>query len=151
VKGVTYATLNVQGSCNNTCGDSFDLTEYAARNAADIAWLKDTFAKAKADGSAGVMLISQADPGFEEFLKALRAEVISFGRPVVYVHGDTHYFRVDKPFLAADGKRLENFTRVETFGDNAATGTTDVHWVKALVDPKSRDVFAFQAQIVPGN
>jgi hypothetical protein len=151
VKGVTYATLNVQGSCNNTCGDSFDLTEYAARNAADIAWLKDTFAKAKADGSAGVMLISQADPGFdltgapfadgaadaptrnpqtlvpagvnavskapgfEEFLKALRAEVISFGRPVVYVHGDTHYFRVDKPLLDSNGMRLENFTRVETF------------------------------------
>jgi hypothetical protein len=26
-----------------------------------------------------------------------------------------------------------------------------VHWVKALVDPQSRDVFAFQAQIVPAN
>lgn len=87
----------------------------------------------------------------QEFLKALRTEVISFGKPVAYIHGDTHYFRVDKPFLAADGKRLENFTRVETFGDNAATATTDVHWVKALVDPQSRDVFAFQAQIVPGN
>jgi hypothetical protein len=42
-------------------------------------------------------------------------------------------------------------TRVETFGDNAANGTNDVHWVKALVDPRSRDVFAFQAQIVPAN
>ena len=47
--------------------------------------------------------------------------------------------------------RLENFTRVETFGDNAANGINDVHWVKALVDPQSRDVFAFQAQIVPAN
>jgi hypothetical protein len=26
-----------------------------------------------------------------------------------------------------------------------------VQWVKALVDPRSRDVFAFQPQIVPGN
>ena len=69
----------------------------------------------------------------------------------MYVHGDTHYFRVDKPLLDKDGKRLENFTRVETFGDNAANGLNDVHWVKALVDPQSRDVFAFQAQTVPGN
>ena len=69
----------------------------------------------------------------------------------MYVHGDTHYFRIDKPLLDKDGKRLENFTRVETFGDNAANGLNDVHWVKALVDPKSRDVFAFQAQTVPGN
>ena len=49
------------------------------------------------------------------------------------------------------GQRLENFTRVETFGDNAANGLNDVHWVKALVDPQSRDVFAFQAQMVPAN
>ena len=67
------------------------------------------------------------------------------------MHGDSHYFRIDKPLLDASGKRLENFTRVETFGDNAANGNNDVHWVKALVDPRSRDVFAFQAQIVPAN
>jgi hypothetical protein len=75
----------------------------------------------------------------------------SSASPSSYVHGDTHYFRVDKPLLDSNGMRLENFTRVETFGDNAANGLNDVHWVKALVDPKSRDVFAFQAQIVPAN
>jgi hypothetical protein len=26
-----------------------------------------------------------------------------------------------------------------------------VHWLKALIDPQSRDVFAFQPQIVPAN
>jgi hypothetical protein len=54
------------------------------------------------------------------------------------VHGDSHYFRVDKPLLDDQGRRLENFTRVETFGDNAATGLNDVQWVKALVDPHGR-------------
>ena len=77
--------------------------------------------------------------------------MVSFRKPVAYVHGDSHYFRVDKPFLDAAGQRLENFTRVETYGDNAANGLNDVQWVKALVDPRSRDVFAFQAQIVPDN
>jgi hypothetical protein len=176
-EGVTYVTVNVQGSCNNLCDTAPNADEYAARNAADIAWLHDTFVQAKATGSAGVMIVGQADPGFDlsdatrapqrnaktlaetdgapdgyqSFLVALRNETIAFGRPVAYVHGDSHYFRVDKPLLDATGKRLENFTRVETFGDNAATGLNDVHWVKALVDPESRDVFAFQAQIVPGN
>jgi hypothetical protein len=176
-KDVTYATVNVQGSCNNLCDSFPDPNEYAARNAAGIAWLHETFAEATAAGSAGVMIIGQADPGFdqsdvtraplrdpktlaetdanpdgyESFLEALRTDTIAFGRPVVYVHGDSHYFRVDKPLLDAAGTRLENFTRVETFGDNAANGLNDVHWVKALVDPQSRDVFAFQPQIVPGN
>jgi hypothetical protein len=49
------------------------------------------------------------------------------------------------------GCSLENFTRVETFGDNAQDGNNDVHWLKVLVDPHSRDVFAFQRQVVPAN
>jgi hypothetical protein len=177
IKGVTYATVNIQGSCNNLCDTAPSTDEYTARNAADIAWLHETFAEAKAKDSAGVMIIGQADPGFDKsdqtraplrdpktlaesdgqpdgfqsFLVALRDETIAYGRPVVYVHGDSHYFRVDKPLLDAAGQRLENFTRVETFGDNAAHGVNDVNWVKALVDTHSRDVFAFQAQIVPGN
>ena len=67
------------------------------------------------------------------------------------MQGYRHYFRVYTRLIDMVGTRLENFTRVETFGDNAANGLNDVHWVKALVDPKSRDVFAFQAQTVPGN
>lgn len=175
---VMYATLNVQGSCNNLCDTNPDPTEYAARNTAVIAWMRETFAIAKANGSVGVMLISQANPGFDgsdsraplrdprtliqsgtlpdgfkDFLVALRDEVVAFRRPVSYVHGDSHYFRVDRPMLDSLGRRLENFTRVETFGDNASptTQSNDVQWVKVLVDPKSREVFAYQAQIVPGN
>jgi hypothetical protein len=185
-RGVTYATLNIQGSCNNRCGDHFDTTEATYREAAVKAWMQETFQVAKDRNSAGVMFISQADPGFsdrpvesepardpktllcktsgtgacvppttvegfQDFLLALRAEVIAFGKPVAYVHGDTHYFRVDKPFLDSAGGRLENFTRIETFGDNAANGTNDVNWVKVLVDPDSREVFAIQPQIVPDN
>jgi len=177
VKRVTYVTLNVQGSCNNLCDTAPDPAEYTARNAADIAWLHETFDVAKARHSSAVMIISQADPGwdgsdgtraplrdpktlaetdgqpdgFQQFLNALRDETIAFGRPVAYVHGDSHYFRIDKPLLDSQGRRLENFTRVETFGDNQANGDNDVHWVKVLVDANSREVFAFQPQIVPAN
>jgi len=89
--------------------------------------------------------------GFQEFLVALRDEVIAFRKPVAYVHGDSHYFRVDKPFQDSAGRRLENFTRVETFGNNQANGNNDVNWIKVEVDPRSREVFGYQPQIVPGN
>jgi hypothetical protein len=59
--------------------------------------------------------------------------------------------RIDKPFVDAQGRRVENFTRVETFGDNQGNGDNDVHWLKVLVDPRSRDVFAYEPQIVPAN
>jgi hypothetical protein len=92
-----------------------------------------------------------APDGFHDFLSTLRADTIAFAKPVAYVHGDSHYLRIDKPFQDSQGRRLENFTRVETFGDNAINGLNDVHWLKVLVDPKSRDVFAYQPQIVPAN
>jgi hypothetical protein len=181
-KKVTYATVNVQGTCNNRCSSGAgdpgpDGTEYTARNAADIQWLQDTFDEATTKGSAGVMIIWQADPGFDisgyqgapkrdpntlvetdgnpdghhDVLSKLRDLTIAFKKPVVLVHGDSHYFMVDKPLRDSSGKTIENFTRVETFGDNAGNGNNSVHWVKALVDPNSRDVFAFQAQVVPAN
>jgi hypothetical protein len=175
--GVTYATLNVQGSCNNLCDTAPDPAEYAARNAADIAWMQGTFDEAKARHSSAVMLISQADPGwdladatraplrdpktlaetdgqadgFESFLSALRDQVVAFRKPVAYVNGDSHYFRIDKPFENSAGQRLENFTRVETFGDHQENGNNDVNWLKVTVNPNSREVFSYQQQIVPGN
>jgi hypothetical protein len=181
---VTFATVNVQGTCNNLCSSGSgapdpngDPPEYAAREAADEQWLQQTFDEAKTNGSAGVMIVWQADAGFDksdgtraplrdpltlvesdgapdgyhDILSKLRDLTIDFKKPVVLVHGDSHYFRVDKPLQDSKGRRLENFTRVETFGDNQGNGNNDVQWVKALIDPQSRDVFAFQQQIVPAN
>jgi hypothetical protein len=188
VKGVVYATLNIQGSCNNLCDTNPDQAEFAARNQADILWMRQTFQEAVAHHASAIMFISQADPGwdnsdatraptrdpktliendklpssdpaapgatpdgFKDFLLALRDEVIAFRKPVAYVHGDSHYFRIDRPFLDAQGRRLENFVRVETFGDNQANGNNDVHWLKVFVDDRTREVFSFQPQIVPAN
>ena len=75
----------------------------------------------------------------------------AFRRPVAAVHGDSHYFRIDKPLLDAKGQRLENFTRVETFGDHQENANNDVHRLKVDVDPGSREVFSYQEQIVPAN
>jgi len=82
-----------------------------------------------------------------KFLVALRAETIDFRKPVAYVNGDSHYFRVDKPLLDSAGKRVVNFTRVETFGDNQPN-LGDVNWLKVNVDPSSREVFSYEPQIV---
>jgi hypothetical protein len=188
IGNVTYVTLNVQGSCNNLCDTNPNPAEYAARNRANITWLKESFALAKNRKSAAVMIIAQADPGwdlsdgtraplrdpktlreiadpktvpmkevdptldgYQEYLLALRSEVVAFRKPVAYVHGDSHYQRIDKPFLDAKGLRLENFTRIETPGNNAANGNNDVQWVKVFVNPRSREVFSYQNQVVPGN
>ncbi len=159
--GVTFATMHVVGSNNNRPATEAPTTgnerEWRARNAANIAWLKGTFGSAERRGSGAVMVVIQANifeedtdqpSGFTGFKEALRRETIEFGKPVVLVHGDSHYFRIDKPLYAEDGDeetRVLNFTRVETFGD------ADVHWVRATVDTGDDEVFSFEPEIVEEN
>ena len=58
--------------------------------------------------------------------------------------GDTHVFRVDKPLY--DGEQLvEHFTRVETFGED------QVHWVRVVVKPETKQVFHIHQEIIPEN
>jgi hypothetical protein len=175
---VVFLGLNIPGSNNNKVGTDClssktlrtqadcdaDNVEYQARDAANIAWLHDSFELAKSRGLKGLMVVIQADmsfdlpetetfnertqvPGFDgynNFIGALIAETRAFTGQVVLVHGDIHFFKVDKP-LVDQAHLIPNFTRLETFG------SPNVHWVKVTVDPHSRNLFRFEPMIVPGN
>ena len=88
--------------------------------------------------------LTAAREGFNEILEKLEQRTIEFGKPVVLAHGDSHYFRVDKPGLVDNGF-LANFTRVENFG------SSKVHWVEVNVNPESEEVFSFQPMIIQAN
>lgn len=172
--GTTMATLHVVGSNNGLDpwnqidpSDSYAtpradrLAEFAAREAAALAWIDAVFDLAEANRSAGVMIAMQANPnfdlpeaaqqrqGFNRILQRLGARAQAFGSPVLLAHGDSHYFRLDKPLqrpLAGGGTAmLENFTRVENFG------SPSVHWVEIAVDPRDPGVFRVIPHIVEGN
>lgn len=158
---VTYATLHVVGSNDNLPvapeTSPGDPAEHAARSSATIEWMRSAFHEAIGRGDKGIVLSMQADPnfevepgdpsrsGFEDFLVALRDEVVAFDGQVVLVHGDSHYFREDKPLRTDDGGAIGNFTRLETFGN------PDVHWVRMTVDPRDPELFSFDQEIIEAN
>ena len=92
---------------------------------------------------------AQQRQGFNRVLERLGERAQAFGRPVLLAHGDSHYFRLDKPLqraLAAGGSAmLENFTRVENFG------SPGVHWVEIAVDLRDPGVFQVIPHIVRDN
>jgi hypothetical protein len=150
---VVFIGLNVPGDDNH-----FGTAEFGPRNIANITWIKEAFAFAIQNNLRAIMLIMQANPhfelgttnrlrqGFNEMLKILEAETVAFGKPVVLVHGDSHYFRIDQPLLGSKSRRrIENFMRVETFGD------PDVHWLRVSVDSRDPNVFTFRPQYVRKN
>jgi hypothetical protein len=172
---ILFLTLHVTGS-NDNLGRTPEMDiEHAERRTANIAWLRAAFEHAKRTDARGVMILMQANPRFEEqwtqrrkgpvgigpapkrpsgysaYLQALREEVLAFSRPVALVHGDSHYFRIDKPMILDDkrgdgrGSIVEHFTRAELFG------YPESHWVRAIVDPSDPNVFSFRPEIVRGH
>jgi len=134
--------------------------EYLERDAANVAWMRASFEQAKAQKAAGIVVVTQGDPGFDwpetedfdestlpefsgfrNFMAQLVKETEQFGGQVLFVHGDTHFFKLDKP-LYSPTKLLPNFTRLQTFG------SPSLHWVKVHVDVKSADVFRVEPVIV---
>ncbi|MEG4093003.1 hypothetical protein [Microcoleus sp. Pol12B4] len=159
--GIVFFAINMPGSNNNFGRTPEADAEYADRNSANLAWIEECFALAKRSNSKGILLVAQANPGFEldstdkrrsgynDFIATLETETGNFPGQVVFVHGDTHYFRIDKPLPYFTDEtqlpRMKNFTRVETFG------SPNVHWLRAFYDPTNRNLFEFKQQIVPQN
>lgn len=173
--GVVFVGINMPGSNNNLVLNAKECTaksarnaaqcdaanaEYLERDAANVSWLTASFAQAKARNALGLVLVVQADPGFDlpetedkdesaapgvtgyrHFMNQLVAQTEQFKGQVLLVHGDTHFFKMDKP-LHGPGNMLTNLTRLQTFG------SPSLHWVKVTVDPASANVFQVQPMIV---
>ena len=172
--GAMMATVHVVGSNNGLDpwnqidpADSYAsprsdrLAEVHAREAAALAWIDEVFAQAAASDSAGVMIAMQANPnfelpatdvqrqGFNKVLERIAQHAVGFGKPVLLAHGDSHYFRVDKPLAApvkpSGSQMLENVTRAENFG------AQNLHWVEVFVDPRDPNVFRVEPRMVDAN
>lgn len=174
--GVLFVTLHIVGSNNNLGRSSEMDQEYTRRNEANLAWLRDAFALATQEGYRAVVIMAQAnlqfenawsprlqkryllgglgiephgnrrETGFDVILEALEEKVVAFGKPVLYLHGDTHTFRIDKPMVGtSSGRMIENFTRVETFGYR------NTHWVRITINPGDPEVFTVKPMIVEAN
>jgi len=160
--GVLFVGLNVPGTSQTYHRNDAENQAYEERTAANVAWLDDSFRRAADRGMRGVMVLMQANPMFDRsllsneakqrfaehdpILRALERNTRAFGKPVVLVHGDYHYFEIDMPMRDSTTRQVvKNFTRVQVFGDPNA------HWVRGTVDPADPQLFRFVPVIVPGN
>lgn len=152
---VLFVTFNLPGGNNNYGKRGEASSEFKGRNPAVLAWLTESFALARREKLAGVVLLFQANPGFKHFsqglahegyrafLESLQAETMNFAGQVVVVHGDSHTSRIDHPLRDAQGKRLANFTRVETFGYPL------MGWTRGTIDTGAPALFRFETHAWP--
>jgi len=138
---VTFATLHVVGS-NDGAANS---TEQTARRKATISWMRQAFDVARSRGDKGIVLLGHASlkitagegakGAYESIFQALREETTNFAGSVLYVHGDGHVYHNDKPMKTVSGSTVNNFRRVEVYGNPT------VRWVRLTIDPDSSTLF----------
>ena len=149
-EGVLFATVHVPGSDNNRPRDADGsvppgaAAEYPARNRANLAWIAETFAEAERGGHGAVVFALQADlyfrdrcgrgtvAGHLDTREALAAGARRYGRPVLLLHGDSHFYLEDRPVPEAP-----NLTRL------MVPGAQDVRAVQVTADPAAAEPFRF--------
>jgi hypothetical protein len=150
---VLFVGLNVQGSNNNLGRSAAMDAEYRDRMPAVLDWMRDSLRVARERQVAGMVIFAQADPdfegrmrrrggdGFAGFRDALRDLAVDFAKPILFVNGDTHFYKLDKPLLdPRTGRPLENFTRVVVFG------SPQTRWIRAGIDASTPQLFELSPQ-----
>jgi hypothetical protein len=146
-EGVLFLTAHVPGSDNNRPPERGPqppgaAEEWPVRNAANLAWIEEGFALAAREDRRAVVVALQAElwyrercgrgteAGHVDTRRVLVEGARRFGRPVLLLHGDSHFFLDDRPVAAAP-----NLRRVMVPGDQ------DIRAVLVRVMPSAADPF----------
>lgn len=145
---ILFLTVHVPGSDNNRPqGGVGDIppgaaAEFPARDLANKDWLREGFSLAVRAGHQAVVVALQADlfrcgrgasPGHLGTLQALAEGARRFGRPVLLLHGDNHFFLADQPMPEAP-----NLTRL------MVPGAADTRAMLVTLDPGATRPFRFE-------
>lgn len=150
---VLFTTFHTVGPHNNGDAASSALRgEYLARESANAAWIRASFRLARERGAKALVFATQADmlkrvdsrlplrlrAGFGTSIgHALVPLTVASGLPVLLVHGDSHHFIADQPFVDRAGRTIANLWRLEVFGDPRT------HAVKVRVEPGAAEPFSY--------
>jgi hypothetical protein len=143
---VRFATINVPGPDNNEAHDAASDAEARCRDAANREWIERALGLAQEHDDIALVIATQGDPwrskarGFGELKAEIASVARRFQRPVLFVHGDTHVYRYDTPFVDGAGA-VPNALRLETYGSPL------VGWVRVTVDPASAAVFRVEPEL----
>jgi hypothetical protein len=167
-----FVTLNIPGGSNNDIDPWYAAThstpwnpdqqaEMDQRTAADVRWLNAAFRKAEDEGANSVVIVGQSDmwdtsdspshqTNYEPIVSAMASDSLDFGKPVLYLNGDSHVYRSDDPLeqgstcltegpaCSADaynqhpGYDVPNFHRIVVHGS-----TFPLEWLQLTIDQRS--------------
>lgn len=152
---VVFLTLHVVGTNNGRKQILLDdigeaLARVEARDAANGRWLNEAVAHAQNVDATALIVVAQADltepwgrgrctqsnrqdcDAFAELREQLRQAAENFGRPMLYIHGDTDPYCLDRDF---GGERAPNLWRLNGAGDYAVIDAVRITVAPGAITP----------------
>jgi hypothetical protein len=117
--GSSYLSTGVRGLSALSITDQIRQQEIDSRTGATMRWLDTIFAKAKTNGDSAILIMVQGDmwdldenrmsdktlTEWKQYIDKLAVLTKDFGKPVLWTHNDSHFYRSDNPLvLGADCK-----------------------------------------------
>jgi hypothetical protein len=166
-----FVTLNIPGGSNNDMDawygkspnpvGSVQSRDMQQRTDADVRWLNAAFTMAEEHNAHSVVIIGQADvwdtadspshqTNYEPIVLAIAMNATAYGKPVLYLNGDSHVYRSDNPlqkgsmcdtetnpcdkdaWLQHPYYDVSNFHRIVVHGS-----TFPLEWLKLSIDPRA--------------
>ncbi|WP_439891528.1 hypothetical protein ACS7SF_02470 [Ralstonia sp. 25C] len=164
--GVLFVTLNVPGDNNNYKAAGGRNGEYEDRLEANRQWLTRAFTVARQHKLAGVVIMMQADPLFEDgwerrrapnlldgllrrrphdgylgLKRQLRALTREYDGAVLLIHGASQTFILDRPLKDEDGRPDPHVMRARTYGSPVLD-----RWLEVSVTPGRTPLFHIRSR-----
>jgi hypothetical protein len=145
IENVLFATLNIPGPDNHRKDMPEESTQ---RTTALLQWMRESFRIAADRKLPALVLATQGNlwtgnRGYTEILAVLAEEAQRYSGEVLVIHGDTHWFRFDRPLVdRRSGRKIDNVTRLEVYG------SPFVNWIYVTVDTDSARA---QFAAIPGS
>jgi hypothetical protein len=174
--GVLFMTLNIPGGSNNDTDPWYGTSamspsqaqEVANRSAAVLRWINAAFAKAQANGDTAVVILEQADmwdldgklpaanhlSEYKPFIDSIASNATTFGKPVLLINGDSHFYRTDNPLVndAACAMESDSDADTTTVACAASTKLVGLSLPDAYdTQPHGYNVANFHRIVVHGN
>ena len=172
--GVLVATVNLPGGSNNATDPWYGAPtmspvqqqEVADRTGATLRWLDNAFAKATANNDQAMVIMLQADmwdldglamtnrhlTEYKQYIDKIAALTSAYGKPVLLINGDSHFYRSDNPLVkgaeckievpsAMGSKTIKTETCAQSMVDGAMKGISDVADPYGIVQVKDNPAY----------
>ncbi len=174
---VLFVTLNMPGGSNNDSDIWYggaitspaQAQEIQERSGADLRWLDKAFKHARSGNTKAVVIMLQADmwdldskqlsdnhlTQYKQFIDSIASHTREFGKPVLLINGDSHFYRSDNPLVQGAPCAVETTvgTATTTCADSVANGVLKGITIADPYDtqPNGYHVANFHRIVVHGN